>query len=117
MRRLGLLLLLLGCGAKPDDTAPAAVLEADSGICATPITWASDGEGLVTQWCQPCHSVNALNRHGAPEAINFDAEAEVLALRARLLVVVLGEPATMPPSMPLPERDRALFEAWLTCAP
>jgi hypothetical protein len=30
---------------------------------------------------------------------------------------VLGEPATMPPSMPLPERDRALFEAWLTCAP
>lgn len=117
MRRLGLPLLLLACGGKAEDSAPVALLEADTGACATPITWASDGEGLVTQWCQPCHSVAAVNRHGAPEAINLDTEDEVMALRARLLVVVLGEPATMPPSMPLPERDRALFARWLTCAP
>lgn len=103
------LALLVGCADKADDTA-AALCEG-----APRITWASHGEGLINQWCEPCHASGSANRHGAPEGVSFDTEAEALAWKDRILAVTALPEPTMPPGIDLPDEDRIKLELWLTC--
>ncbi len=103
-------LLLLGCADKGADSADPFCADAPT------VTWESRGEALITQWCQPCHASTAANRHGAPEGVTFDTEAEALSWRERILVVATGEDATMPPSITVPEDDRYALEVWARCA-
>lgn len=105
-----LAVVLAGCSDKEADTADAICLDAPT------VTWASHGEALMTQWCQPCHASDAANRHGAPDAITFDTEEQTLALSGLILSVATGDAPTMPPSIDLPEEDVYWLEIWLRCA-
>lgn len=107
--RAPLCALLVACADKGGDSA--------TGVCADAptLTWASHGQAILTQWCQPCHATSAANRHGAPESVAFDTEAEALAWGERILAVSTGDDPTMPPGMPLPEEDRYRLEIWLSC--
>lgn len=105
-----LVLGLSGCKDKGSDSADAYCLDAPT------VTWESHGEALLTQWCQPCHAADAPNRHGAPEGVTFDTEAEALSFRERILAVATSEDPTMPPSILVPDEDLYRLEVWLRCA-
>ena len=79
------------------------------------VSWESFGEGLVVEHCQPCHASTADNRHGAPASVTFDDEASVLAQKDRIVEVATGDEATMPPSIGMPDDDKARLYAWLVC--
>lgn len=102
-----ILALLLGCtGAAPeaDDTAPAA--------CA--VTWETWTEDFMTTYCDACHSARAVDRHGAPEAVTFDTEAETVAQIARVRARVLVD-QTMPSGGGVFPDDLVLFAEWVEC--
>ncbi len=125
-----MLVLLAACGGKSRndsgsavDTDPEVVEDgalepiSDDPLCtdAPIVTWASWGEGFVIGACRSCHSVNAINRYGSPEDVNFDTREDVLVLSDRILARATGESTTMPPQGGVLHADRAKLEIWLTC--
>lgn len=104
MRRLALLLTLLGCGDPEDPCAEAPI-----------VTWETFGQGFVTERCQSCHASTAPPRDGVPAGIHFDTEEQTRALSDAILRVATGETPTMPPQGGVPEDDRERLEVWLSC--
>lgn len=105
-----LLLPLLACGGGEDDSA-AAALCADAPV----VTWDNFGEGFLTESCQSCHAAETPDRHGAPEEVTFDTEADALAWADRILARAAADPPTMPPAGGTHADDRELLTIWLTC--
>lgn len=103
-----LLSLILGCERPGEDSAVGAC---DTG---PPLSWESWGHGFFTSYCQPCHSVGAPQRYGAPEGLNFDTEAQVRASAAEIRTSVL-DLETMPVGGGVPDEQRALLDQFLRC--
>ena len=103
-------LLLAAC-------AGAASTTGDSGLCqaAPVITYANFGQGFLKENCQPCHATSSPNRNGAPESVTFDSLDDALAHADRILAVVPGNDARMPPAGGVSEDDQYRVEVWLTC--
>ena len=51
---------------------------------------------MLLEHCYTCHAATATERYGAPEAIDFDTYAEVVANRDRMLSVLDTQPPRMP---------------------
>jgi len=66
------------------------------------------------QWCRSCHtsSLTGADRNGAPADINFDTEAEVMALAD----IVVSQAANVPGGGPS-DADLRLLSAWLQGCP
>lgn len=103
------LLLLGACDPDVEDSADA--------WCAYEpvVTWASNGEGLIREHCQPCHGSDAIDRKGAPESVVFDDEQDVIDQADAILRVSVGDDPTMPPAVAMDELDQELMTIWLTC--
>lgn len=101
-----MLLAVVGCGdpGKPADTAIP---------CGEVVTWATFGEGFTRDYCQVCHASTAPDRHGAPEAVTFDTEAEAIAWADGILERTIGPEANMPPGGGVPDDDLTLLACWL----
>ncbi|MFN7142175.1 MAG: hypothetical protein ACK4YP_00240 [Myxococcota bacterium] len=101
-------LLLLACtGAAPADTAdPCADTPA--------VTWSSWGQGFFRTYCTSCHSVGAVDRAGAPDAVNFDTVDDVRTYEAAVRRTVL-ETGTMPVGGGVPDDDAYLLDVFLRC--
>ena len=111
-------LSLVGCEQEaPDpDDEPASV---ESGVCGESLpemTWQSFGNGFFATYCQGCHASGTADRHGAPESVVFDSEADVLARVDAMTRTTLAEAPTMPPGGGIPEEQRELLAAYLKCA-
>ncbi len=105
-----LLALLLGCGDEGPEIADTS--SCDSGVRQS---WETFGQGFVVSQCQGCHASTAPDRFGAPEAVTFDTEEEVVQWADRILDRATGPDADMPPAGgPSPE-DRIRLERWLLC--
>jgi len=107
-------LLAAGCGG-PGDSALGGADSAGACADAPRVTWDGFADGFFGGYCRPCHSVDAAYRYGAPEALNFDTEAEVMTLAASVRRVVIEE-GTMPRGGGVLEDDAALLAVWLDCA-
>ena len=110
-----ILALLWSCAGRgpADDTADATVAacaDAPQGV-----TWDTFAHAFFTNYCVSCHSAaNADHRNGAPTSVNFDSEADVVALADRVRVRVLEE-GTMPQAGGVYAEDLALLDVWLRC--
>lgn len=71
MTRLTSLLFLVACTTSPSTGASCPSTHAP--------TYAGFGKPFLAKYCLGCHSVGALERHGAPRDQNFDTEAELKA--------------------------------------
>lgn len=100
------LALLLACAPRGRG-APC-----DSGA---PVSWEGFGQGFFTTYCRSCHSSGLSERYGAPEGVNLDTEAEVLAQEARIRARVLTD-GDMPPGGGVLPGDLDLLERYLDCA-
>lgn len=120
-------LLGAGCGRKvsPEDPEPNTSgsntpvnvpgnLECPNG---TSLSWSRFGRAYIRKYCASCHSgtLSGGSRLGAPDDVNFDSAADVLAHRVTILGVAAPDNGTMPPAVPVPAGERALFREWLNC--
>jgi uncharacterized membrane protein len=104
-----ILALVLACGVPaPADTGSSA----DTGACA--VTWENWTEDFFTTYCDACHSARTPDRHGAPEGVTFDTEAETVAQIARVRARVL-DAQTMPLGGGVFDDDLVLLRAWADC--
>ena len=112
-------LLLWACQASNPGPAPtdAPVVDTAADPCAD-LSWETAGAPFSRTWCATCHSsaLSGAARAGAPEGVNLESEAQVLALADRVRARALVESPTMPPVGVPPEAERVWFEAWLDCA-
>ncbi len=127
-------LLWLGCGA---ETSKAEVQLQDSGTpdsvqdtgasqdtttddeptdCDVPegFDWANWGQPFFRTWCSGCHAASAPDRHGAPEWLVFDTEAQAYERRVIIRSSVL-ELGSMPLGGGLPEQEAASLDLYLRC--
>jgi len=106
--RVALLSLLTGCATAADSADDA---------CADPpiITYDNFGRGFLTQNCQPCHSADTTDRHGADPSVTFDSYDEVEAQWDAIARVATGADPVMPPSGGVPDEEREKLSIWLTC--
>lgn len=104
-----ILLLLLACdpgeGRGPDT--------ADCGHTYV-VTWESGGESLFRSYCVSCHSSSAVDRHGAPEYLNYDTLEGVSEARHAIREAALWD-QVMPPGYPLEEEQREVLASFLDC--
>lgn len=103
-----LLVGLLGCTGTPVDTAPD--------VCADvhDVDWYSFGDGFFRTYCRSCHSAEVPNRYGAPDGVNFDAEADVVTHAVAIRRAVL-EDGTMPVGGGVLEDDLLFLDEYLAC--
>lgn len=99
----------------PDDLGEAGAAESTSCADAPSVTWETFGEGFVTTHCQGCHASESLDRRDAPDAIIFDEEEDVLALKKAILESAGADEPTMPPSGGTTEEERIRLRIWLRC--
>lgn len=102
---LAALALLGGCadeGAEPS---------CDSGEA---VDWGGFADGFFATYCRSCHSAGLSERYGAPEGVDFDTEAEVLAQAERIRARALDE-GDMPPGGGVVTGDLALLTRYLDC--
>ncbi|MFM2246950.1 MAG: hypothetical protein RL071_3024, partial [Pseudomonadota bacterium] len=87
--------LVVGCGAKADDSAAGA----DPCERRPPLEWDNFGKGLMDKHCNGCHSslVDREARKGAPVGVDFNTYAGVLEFSDRIGARSLGDTPTMPP--------------------
>jgi len=104
--------LALGCHT---ETAADTAGSTDDCADAASLTWDSFGRGFFTQHCNTCHAATSPDRHGAPVAVTFDAEAEVWSQRDAIRDATSGEPPAMPPTGGVSDDDRTLLARWLDC--
>lgn len=107
MRPALLLVALLGCNGGEDTDDPC--------VDAPVITWDNYGRDILVEHCQACHATDAQDRYGAPEAVTFDTEEDVVMYADAILARSTGEDPTMPPSGGMDDTDRERLEVWLTC--
>lgn len=109
---LPLALFALSCG-KGEDTsvAPAACVQEADGAYPT---WGTFGEAFFLSYCRSCHSAETPQRFGAPDAINFDREDEVMAQLAAVRRTVITD-QSMPKGGGVPEAERAELARYLDC--
>ena len=109
---LGLALFTISCG-KGEDTgaAPAACAQDVDGAYPT---WGTFGESFFLSYCRSCHSAETPQRFGAPDAINFDSEEEVMSQLAAVRRTVLTD-QSMPKGGGVPEAERAELARYLDC--
>jgi uncharacterized membrane protein len=109
--------LVLAAGCEPAESEPTPdVAPTGCGEDVPELDWEGFGHGFVTTYCQGCHASSAMDRHGAPEHVVFDTEADVMVWSARVLATAGGDVPTMPPGGGPDEEDRELLEVWLGCA-
>ena len=80
------------------------------------VTWSTFGQGFMTNYCQGCHGSETLNRYGAPTAVTFDTLDQVKSYQDRLLDLIVGSKATMPPGGGISHSDAERLIVWITCA-
>jgi len=109
------------CTLLPADTGAAVAYSdcpLDTGLYEDPLavdaslTWGSFGAGFFTTYCASCHSAAAANRRGAPDGVDFDAEADVIAWGARVRARVV-DAGTMPLGGGVLDDDLALLDRYL----
>jgi hypothetical protein len=100
-------LALLGCTGASDTGASCSD---DDAL----VNWDNWGAGFFAGYCRTCHAAGTLDRHGAPESINFDTEAEARQFQDDVRRVVL-ENATMPVGGGVPDSDLATLDVFLRC--
>lgn len=86
----------------PEDSAPS---------CAQ--TWDNFGDGFFASYCRGCHSATTPERNGAPEGVDFDTEAQVIASAGLVRAVVDG--GSMPVGGGVLDDDRELFGLYMDC--
>lgn len=101
------LLLFLACAGGAESAAGC-----DTGY---DVSWDGWAHGFFLSYCASCHSEAALDRHGAPEGVNFDTEAQARALAEAIRLTVIEE-RSMPLGGGMRDDDRVLLERWLNCA-
>lgn len=104
------LVLLLALACDEPEPVPAAC-EPNAGF-----TWGTFGAGFFAGRCSGCHGSGSPNRHGAPDGVVFDEEADVWALRDAVLDSVVTR-GSMPPAEGLTETEITRLQAWLACRP
>ncbi len=77
-------------------------------------TWDSWGAGFFGSYCRSCHSSSTPDRRGAPEGVDFDTEAQVLANLEGVHRSVLTE-GTMPRGGGVPDVELERLRAYLAC--
>jgi uncharacterized membrane protein len=105
------LALLAAC-----DPPPMTIDEAKCPTGGTTLTYDNFGGEFLQTYCNGCHSSEAGNRHGAPEAYRFDTLDEVHQRAPRIFVRAAGPNTTMPPGPndpPVAQRDQ--LAEWLVC--
>jgi len=113
-----MLALLIGCtGAEGQDSEKSPATDGVTAPCADQpqVNWANFGEGFMLGYCQPCHASAAPDRHGAPDTVTFDSEADVVTWAERIRVRVLTADVSMPPGGGVPAAELELLEVWLDC--
>ena len=100
---------LAACGEKLDPVPRA-------GVCAerANVSYRAEIAPLLLTYCQPCHSASALDRQGAPAAVNLDTYAEAAAKAAQANARI--QAGSMPPAdvqLPLSTDERCAFQAWV----
>jgi len=83
----------------------------------TSLSYENFGAQFLRRYCSGCHSVNlvGIDRHGAPELINFDSAADAVSLRVEMIRSAGADDARMPPGVSVLKDERALFREWLNC--
>lgn len=92
----------------------ACATEATEACDPEGVTWDTFTAGFVSGRCQACHGVGSTDRHGAPEAIHFEDQAETSAQLdlVRDSVLVRG---SMPPAGGLTDAELEHLAHWLDC--
>jgi uncharacterized membrane protein len=106
--RVALLSLLIGCATTAADSAEPC---ADAPL----VTYDNFGRGFLTQNCQPCHSAETSDRHGADPSVTFDSYDDVVTEWDAIARVATGADPVMPPSGGVPDDEREKLSIWLTC--
>ena len=100
-------IFLLACSETQADSA-ALCAEADQ------VEWSYWAEGFFLTYCNGCHSETSLNRYGAPEALNFDSEVEVLK-QAELIFDSTLVRQSMPKGGGVEQAELEMLERYLSC--
>ena len=102
-----LLLILLSCGGVQHDS---------SSPChdAQHVEWNYWAEGFFDTYCRGCHSSTAVGRFGAPDAINFDSESEVIS-QANVIYDSVIVRQTMPKGGGLEDKEMESLKVYLQC--
>jgi len=87
------------------------------------VTWASFGDAFAMRYCTGCHASTTLDRHGAPEGVDFDDKDTFLAYAYLILDAVdrddpdagSSDVEAMPPGGGVAHEERLLLRTWLTC--
>ena len=110
MKRIALA-LLVGCKAPVGDSGDAACGR------VPPLSYNNYGEGFIGLYCVGCHSslVPEARREGAPDGVNFDSYAGIVAYGNRIYARAVPDDSTMPPGGGPSSDERALLGEWLTC--
>ncbi len=105
-------LVLLACAGELSGYADTA----DTAGCVNGpiVTWESGGESFFRSYCVSCHSSQAIDRHGAPEYLNYDTLDGVREARHSIREAALWD-QVMPPGYPLEEEQRAILSSFLHC--
>lgn len=92
-----------------------AACATDSATCdSAAVSWDNFTAGFIAGRCQSCHGSGAADRHGAPESVTFDTEAEVVDQAEGVRDSVL-ERQSMPPAGGLTDTERERLADWLAC--
>ena len=109
--RVALLSFLTACATAADSATDNADPCADAPL----LTYDNFGRGFLTQNCQPCHSAETMDRHGADPSVTFDSYDDVVAQWDAIARVATGADPVMPPSGGIPDEEREKLSIWLSC--
>ena len=124
----GISITLLVCcggasGADPDEPTamnPNKPLPVPTSLdcpTGTNLSYENFGAQFLRRYCSECHSVDlaGVDRHGAPDSVNFDSSADAISLRIEMIRSAGSDDASMPPGVAILKGERALFREWLNC--
>lgn len=120
--RVAMFLLLVGCGAEPETSAPPVA--ADSATLAerpcpedSIVSYESFGGPFLLDWCTGCHAAGLPDgsRQGAPLGVDFDDLEAARKHAARIWARAADGNATMPPVGGPDEEERTRLGEWLAC--
>ena len=106
------LMFMISCGDKSDFDSGTDTSEPIADPCD--IHWDGWANGFFSTYCRSCHSSTSEQRHGAPEGVDFDTQADIEMWLERIEVRVLEE-QTMPLGGGIPEVDLEQFATWMAC--
>ena len=99
---MSMLLLLLSCQSAMDTATE----------CDQVTTWHNFGESFFLTWCSSCHAQSTEDRHGAPEGVFLDTEADSRLWQDRIRVRVIEE-ESMPVGGGISTSELELLERYL----